>query len=88
MKYYIPFLLNGGLLLFTYPFIGAQSGSGLAVLGAIFIVITIGFLLNIVLGIFYLVRGERKLGAIYLTIVFGFCLLFFSTSVNGKLVNG
>lgn len=88
MKYYMPFLLNGGLMLFALSFINAQSGLGLAVLGAAFIVILLGFLLNIVLGFSYLARGERKLSAIYLMIAVCFCLLFFSINTSGKLVNG
>jgi hypothetical protein len=91
MKYYIPFLLNGGLALLTCFFV-RQSG-GFAAFGALLIMNVVGFLLNLVLGLFYLVRGERVLGSVYLTVVVGLFLFNYAITKSlhnhsGKMVNG
>jgi hypothetical protein len=91
MKYYIPFLLNGGLALLTCLFV-SQSG-GFAAFGALLIMNVLGFLLNLGLGLFYLVRGERVLGGVYLAVVIGLGLLYYAIGNSlqnhgGKMVNG
>ncbi|WP_092678833.1 hypothetical protein [Hymenobacter arizonensis] len=91
MKYFIPFLLNGAVALITYFFAEAQS-HGLAMVGVLMVMNVMGFLLNLVLGLFYLVRGQRVLGGVYLTMVVGYCLLYYAISESlkghGKMVNG
>jgi hypothetical protein len=91
MKYYLPLLLNGGLAILTYLFV-SQSG-GFAAFGVLLIMNVLGFLLNLVLGLCYMVRGERVLGGVYLVVVGGLGLLYYAIGKSlqnhgGKMVNG
>jgi hypothetical protein len=91
MKYYVPLLLNGGLALLAYFFV--SQSSGFAAFGALLIVNVLGFLLNLVLGLFYMARGGRVLGGVYLAVVGGLGLLYYAIGASlrnhsGKMVNG
>jgi hypothetical protein len=70
----------------------SQSG-GFEAIGILIIANVLGALLNLGLGIVYLVRGESVLAGVYLLVVFGLGVFYYvmDTSLHshgGKMVNG
>lgn len=87
MKYAGPFLLNGGLVAFATWWISHRIG--FAALGALFSVLSIGFVLNMGVAIFYFRREELLTGFFYLAAVLFIVYVFNSaSSYHGKMVNG
>lgn len=93
-KYVTPFLINGALFLVGYLWLKADDHAGLggawAAIGTMALTLLGALLLNLVLCIVSLVRGNQTLGYVYLLLFLGIMLLlklFFSgiEHVPGKI---